>query len=127
MKIGFINIIILSFSLFTFTACEYDTEAPVVKAVAPKTKKLIENRLESLVYSATDNKLGVWANSLKITINENDATALGKLGDGSLTIEPTKENPLPEGEFTVSITLADLIDNRATTKFTYTCDNGLDR
>ena len=107
-------------SALLFTACEYDVDAPVVHAVTPEVNTNINNKFTPLVFSASDKRLGISPDSLKISINGIDATEIGKIRRGVLVVQPTEEKPLPEGNFTVSITLADLIVNQATTDFSYT-------
>ena len=106
-------------SALVFTACEYDVDAPVVNAVTPEVSTSINNKFATLVFSASDKRLGISPDSLKISINGIDATGIGKIRRGVLVVKPTEENPLPEGNFTISITLADLIVNQATTDFSY--------
>lgn len=118
-----LNLLKVSFlvsSALLFTACEYDVDAPVVNAVTPEVNTNINNKFAPLVFSASDKRLGISPESLKISINGIDATAIGKIKRGVLVVQPTEEQPLPEGDFTVSITLADIIVNQATTDFSYT-------
>ena len=109
----------LASSALFFTACEYDVDAPIVHAVTPEVNTNINNKFAPLVFSAIDKRLGISPESLKISINGIDATAIGKIEKGMLVLRPTEEQPLPEGNFTISITLADIIVNQATTDFSY--------
>ena len=96
-----------------------DTLAPIIEASFPENHTTINDKLAMLSYSVEDTGSGIDISTLSIVINGEDAAALGSINDSNLTIQPTQDFVLPEGNITVSITLADNLGNTISKIFNY--------
>lgn len=96
-----------------------DTKPPVIEAATPEDNSTIHDELTQLLFHIKDTGSGLKDSSLRININGQDATSLGVITNDTLTLQSTQDFLLPEGNFTLSIALADKLDNEITQVFHY--------
>lgn len=96
-----------------------DSEAPVIISVSPEDNSTIRDAVSPLVYSVKDATSDIDSSTLSVTIDGQDVTALATLVDGNITITPQSDTPLPEGNFTVTLQVADSMGNSAEQNFHY--------
>ncbi len=96
-----------------------DTLAPTIEALTPENNTTIRDALTVLKYNVQDAGSAINVSTLSIAINGEDATVLGSINNGILTIQPTQDFVLPEENITISVTLGDNLGNTITKVFNY--------
>jgi PKD repeat protein len=96
-----------------------DSEAPVINTLSPEENSTIRDALTPLLYTVKDITSDIDTTSLIVTLNGQDITALATIIDGNVTITPQTGALLPEGNFTVTLSIADTLGNSAQQSFHY--------
>jgi len=96
-----------------------DTLPPEITAVSPENNTTLHNELTPLRFLLEDNGSDIDPESLSVSINGKNADDISVLSEHNLTIQPTWDFALPEGNITVSITLSDKLGNTISKTFNY--------
>lgn len=96
-----------------------DSEAPLITSLSPKNNSTIRDALTPLLYNVKDITSDIDSTTLSVHINGQDVSALVTLNEGNVTLTPQADTLLPEGNFSVTITISDTLGNSATQTFHY--------